>query len=354
MRGVLSLQQLRRQASCIIPPFCRFPTGQIQNNTEVALFQSNLTTCFSTAAAPQASAKDPADVVLRKAFAHCVRNTRESEYESYIWAGQIRKEWRPTIFALRAFHIEIASIADHVKETLVVPMRMQWWRDAVNSLYKGTPIRHPVIQCLAQVNERHPLTRYHLQKIISARQDILLNPDPPATLHDLETFSMATQYRLLRLQLEGVGLGGSITNEGDEVLRNVGIAVGLAALLKGTGHNARKRRLYLPADMCQTAGLDAEELFAGHSSQQLQKVAELVATRAQDALTAARSAARQANSSVNQEANSLMLPAVAAGLYLNALAKHDFDLFSPALSGAGYSTLRHQISVKWHLFRNTF
>lgn len=55
------------------------------------------------------------------------------------------------MFALRAFHIEIASIADHVKETLVVPMRMQWWRDAVNSLYKGTPIRHPVIQCLAQV-----------------------------------------------------------------------------------------------------------------------------------------------------------------------------------------------------------
>jgi hypothetical protein len=52
-----------------------------------------------------------------------------------------------------------------------------------------------------QVNERHPLTRYHLQKIISARQDILLNPDPPATLHDLEIFSMATQYRLLRLQV---------------------------------------------------------------------------------------------------------------------------------------------------------
>ena len=62
------------------------------------------------------------------------------------------QDWRPTIFALRAFHVEIASIADHVKEALVVPMRMQWWRDAVNSLYKGTPIRHPVIQCLAQVH----------------------------------------------------------------------------------------------------------------------------------------------------------------------------------------------------------
>lgn len=109
---------------------------------------------------------------------------RESDYENFIWAAQLRKvgayvsslrrgsniqvhsaclatspanywtvqDWRPTLFALRAFHVEIASIADHVKEALVVPMRMQWWRDAVNSLYKGTPIRHPVIQCLAQVH----------------------------------------------------------------------------------------------------------------------------------------------------------------------------------------------------------
>ena len=32
-----------------------------------------------------------------------------------------------------------------------MPMRMQWWRDGVNGLYKGTPIRHPAIQCLNQV-----------------------------------------------------------------------------------------------------------------------------------------------------------------------------------------------------------
>jgi Squalene/phytoene synthase len=38
-----------------------------------------------------------------------------------------------------------------VREKLVVPMRMQWWRDAVNGIYKAKPIRHPVIQCLHQV-----------------------------------------------------------------------------------------------------------------------------------------------------------------------------------------------------------
>jgi len=41
-----------------------------------------------------------------------------------------------------------------VKEKLVVPMRMQWWRDAVNGLYKAKPIKHPAIQCLHQVRRR--------------------------------------------------------------------------------------------------------------------------------------------------------------------------------------------------------
>lgn len=36
----------------------------------------------------------------------------------------------------------------------MVPMRMQWWRDAVNGLYKAKPIKHPAIQCLHQVRWR--------------------------------------------------------------------------------------------------------------------------------------------------------------------------------------------------------
>ena len=46
-----------------------------------------------------------------------------------------------------------------------------------------------------------------------------------------------------------------------------------------------RRRLYLPADLSQGAGLDPEEVFAGRSSKALQTVAEQVATRAQVAYT---------------------------------------------------------------------
>jgi len=52
-----------------------------------------------------------------------------------------------------------------------------------------------------QVNQAHPLTRYHLQKIISTREGDLVAAKPPATLGELEGYALGTQYRLLRLQV---------------------------------------------------------------------------------------------------------------------------------------------------------
>ena len=47
-----------------------------------------------------------------------------------------------------------------------------------------------------------------------------------------------------------------------------------------------------------------------------------------------------------------MMPAVACGLYLSALEKHDFNAF--ALQSGGYSPLWYQLQVKYHLLRNIY
>lgn len=45
---------------------------------------------------------------------------------------------------------------------------------------------------------------------------------------------------LVAAQLDGVGLGSNMTNEIDQMMRNIGVAVGLAALLKGTAYHAQR------------------------------------------------------------------------------------------------------------------
>ena len=57
---------------------------------------------------------------------------------------------------------------------------------------------------------------------------------------------------------------------------------------------------------------------------------------------------------VPQPARPLLLPSVGTGLYLDALERADFDVFTPYLAKGGFSPLWHQLAVKWRLLRHTY
>lgn len=61
------------------------------------------------------------------------------------------------MFALRAFNIETALVAEHVqsKEAPLLQIRFQWWRDSLDALYGGaTYPKHPVLTALGAVLEQ--------------------------------------------------------------------------------------------------------------------------------------------------------------------------------------------------------
>ena len=66
------------------------------------------------------------------------------------------QELRAAVVALRAFNVETAQVAEQVRQAGLVPIRFQWWRDAVNSCYRGPPVKHPVVQALAQARVASP------------------------------------------------------------------------------------------------------------------------------------------------------------------------------------------------------
>ncbi len=68
----------------------------------------------------------------------------------------LTQELRAAVVALRAFNVETAQVAEQVRQAGLVPIRFQWWRDAVNSCYRGAPVKHPIVQALAQA--RHSRT----------------------------------------------------------------------------------------------------------------------------------------------------------------------------------------------------
>lgn len=64
---------------------------------------------------------------------------------------------RRPVFALRAFNIETALVAEHVqsKEAPLLQIRFQWWRDSLDALYGGAAYpKHPVLTALGAVLEQ--------------------------------------------------------------------------------------------------------------------------------------------------------------------------------------------------------
>lgn len=64
--------------------------------------------------------------------------------------------------------------------------------------------------------------------------------------------------------------------------------------------------------------------------------------------------ARGFQQKVPKEAKALMLPAIACGLYLDALQQNSFDVFSQAMLKPPYSPFWHQLQVKRHYLLGSY
>ena len=162
---------------------------------------------------------------------------------------------------------------------------MQFWRDAIAEIYSGNDVRqHPVAHELRWTITRHSLDRGTIEQFLTDRQRDL-SDEPPASIAALEGHVEGTSARLLELAVRTLGDGN---DPATDVVRNVGAAFGLSGLLRAVPFHARQRRLYLPADQLDEAGVDRESVFAGKFSPALAAVVAAVADCARDRLARSR------------------------------------------------------------------
>lgn len=293
----------------------------------------------------QASSTSPQDI--KSAFSYCVEQVRTYDYDNYVWLLQLKQELRAALFAIRCFNIETGLVGENVKETGLLPIRMQWWKDAVNSVYRDTPVKHPAIQALAQVQAIYPLTRYRLQRLISTREEDVVGMHRMGSISALEKYAEGTSSQLLYLQAEAAEIKDS---ELDHATSHLGKAVGITQLLRGTVYHAQRRRVYLPTDLMAREGVTEDQLTRGEPTPELNNVVYEVASTAKGHLDEARAM----QGKLPKEARPLMLPSVACGLYLDALQDNAFNVFSQTMLKGAYTPFWHQLQVKRHYLLGTY
>ena len=103
------------------------------------------------------------DAALANRLAVSVRAADPDRYFSALFAPS---HTRPYLFALYAFNHEVARVAETVREPMLGAIRLEWWRETVESAHAGAPRNHDVARGLAALFQSVPLTLADFEPLI--------------------------------------------------------------------------------------------------------------------------------------------------------------------------------------------
>lgn len=251
-------------------------------------------------------------------------SVRQNDNDRFLTALFAPADTRPALYALYAFNIEIAKVAETVSEPLIGHMRMQWWRDALEAIFEGrSPPRHDVAESLASAIRARKLSRDRFMLLIDGRARDL-DSDPPATLDDLIDYANATSAALVGLALDIAGDADDTTHAAG---RQVGIGYALAGIARSVAFLARGRRCLLPLSILKAEGIDVEDVLQGRARPATARVVAVVAAESRRRLAEARALARRPS----RGALAALLPATVADGHLKRLGACGHDAFDPGL-----------------------
>jgi NADH dehydrogenase [ubiquinone] 1 alpha subcomplex assembly factor 6 len=253
---------------------------------------------------------------MAEALSYCAREARRADYDRFLTALFAPPEARERLFALYAFNHEIAKVRETVSEPMLGQIRLQWWREAIESIYAGDPRKHAVVEALAAAVAEGTPARGGFEALVDAREFDLAGR-APATLAELERYGEQTSSTLLFLAAELLGAA----DEGTRAkLRPLGVAWALTGLVRAIPFHTRARRQYVPADIAAEAGLTEEMLFALKPSAELRRAVRALAEAAEGHL------AEACNLPAARAARPLLLLGTLAQAYLRQLRRRDHEV----------------------------
>jgi phytoene synthase len=190
-------------------------------------------------------------------FAHCEMLVRAGDKERFLSALFAPAQHRGALFALYAFNLEIARIREVVHNPLAGEIRLEWWREALRGEGRGSVEGHPVAAALRATILNYGLSAEQLTQILDARS-FDLGTEPMRSKRDLEAYAEATSSNLIFLA--GVVLDGAAVSESADLVHHAGVGAGVAGLLKAFPIHARRGQIYLPLEILQRHGGEADEI----------------------------------------------------------------------------------------------
>ena len=285
------------------------------------------------------------------AYNHCVELIARHDRERYLCDLHAPAVARPGLFALTALNYETARVRNAASSEAAARARFTWWRDAVATASSESSIQphhheHPVVAALAHASRHHGLTTRYIMQLLDAREnDVLVQQ--PRSMKDLRQYAERTAGSILLLGLECAGITGDDTAELAAV--QVGTALGIATLLRGTAAHARQGCTYLPADVTSRHGVKLSAMLRGEDSGALRDAVAEIADEGVKHLLAARSM----QDALSPTARLVLLPATLADHILSNLQGQGYSPFAESLL-APMTGPSMQVALMWRRMSGRF
>jgi phytoene synthase len=187
---------------------------------------------------------------------------------------------RRAITAFYAFCREVDDIADECQDANLARTKLAWWRGEIARLYDGSP-GHPVTLALAETIFPFHLPQDAFEQIIDGMEmDLDFANGQPVLYPD---------YKSLRLYCHRVAgvvgeVAASIFGMTDRTTlkyaNKLGLAFQLTNIIRDVGEDARRGRIYLPADELAQFGVSPADLLQARMSDNFRKLMAFQTERA--------------------------------------------------------------------------
>src|SRR4051794_8745705 len=196
-----------------------------------------------------------------------------SFYYSFLFLPPPR---RRAITALYAFCREVDDVVDEVQDAGVARTKLAWWRTEVADLFAGHP-HHPVTRALQPHLAAFGIDAARLNEIVDGMEMDLSH-------HRYADFEA---LRLYAHRVAGVvgQLSASIFGFTDprtlEYAESLGLAFQLTNIIRDVGEDARRDRVYLPAEDLARFGLAPSDVLALKGGEAFERLMAFEADRAE-------------------------------------------------------------------------
>ncbi len=97
---------------------------------------------------------------------------KNGDYDRYMIVLSSPASERLFLFSLFAFYLEIKTISKKVTEPMIGLIRLAWWREALEEIESGKPVRkHEILLALEEQLKSKPHIIPHLKNIIETVED---------------------------------------------------------------------------------------------------------------------------------------------------------------------------------------